>query len=166
MCASSAIRLTVGVSFAPGGNEADKSCVHTATGAALGAGCSFAFEDSQTLSLALNHAYAKDGTWSAETVETAREYYADRRSAIALSANLVPAVNLYDSARGPHLRKIFKLLEREDMTLNGTVKTEAALEEERKEKAKGTTWLTNFDPELEFAAVIAGDRPAELGIVC
>ncbi|KAJ8114207.1 hypothetical protein OPT61_g3862 [Boeremia exigua] len=116
------------------------------TGAALGAGCSFAFEDSETLKLALNHAYERDGNWSIDTVET--------------------ALNLYDSARGPHLRKIFKLLEREDMNLNGTVKTEADLEEERREKAKGTAWLTNFDPVSEFAAVLASEGPAKLGCPC
>ncbi|KAF2158042.1 FAD/NAD(P)-binding domain-containing protein [Myriangium duriaei CBS 260.36] len=104
------------------------------TGAALGAGCSFAFEDSQTLSLALKHAYAKARSWSPSTVST--------------------ALNLYDTARASHLRKIFKLLEREDMNFNGILKDEAMLEEERKEKAKGTAWLTNFDPESEFAAVL------------
>lgn len=70
-------------------------------------------------------------------------------------------MDLYDSARGPHLRKIFKLSEREDMDYNGIIKDEAMLEEERKQKAKGTTWLTNFDPESEFAAVLESGTVSE-----
>lgn len=63
-------------------------------------------------------------------------------------------MSLYDSARRSHLGKVFSLLEREDMNFNGVLKDEATLEEERKEKAKGTAWLTNFDPESEFTTVI------------
>ncbi|KFZ00763.1 hypothetical protein V500_00954 [Pseudogymnoascus sp. VKM F-4518 (FW-2643)] len=111
------------------------------TGAALGAGCSFAFEDSQTLSLALNHAHTKAGNWSPEAVKF--------------------ALDLYDSARRSHLCKIFKLLEREDMKFNGIIKDEAMLEEERKEKAKGTAWLTNFDPVSEFSAVLESGTVTE-----
>ncbi|KAM5445125.1 putative salicylate 1-monooxygenase [Microsporum audouinii] len=109
------------------------------TGAALGAGCSFAFEDSKTLSLALNHAHMKARNWSPEVVKY--------------------ALDLYDAARGSHLRKIFKLLESEDMSFNGIIKDQPRLKEEK--KAKGTAWLTNFDPESEFRATCASKTITE-----
>ncbi|WPG99927.1 FAD/NAD(P)-binding domain-containing protein [Acrodontium crateriforme] len=111
------------------------------TGAALGAGCSFAFEDSQTLSFALKHAHTQAGTWSPGAVKY--------------------ALDLYDEARGAHLRKVFRMLEIQDMNLKGIVKDEKVLEEERVAKEVGTAWITNCDPECQFAAVLKSGRVSE-----
>ncbi|EFR00466.1 hypothetical protein MGYG_03468 [Nannizzia gypsea CBS 118893] len=105
------------------------------TGAALGAGCSFAFEDSKTLGLSLSYAHTVAKRWSPKTVRF--------------------ALDLYDEARRSHLRKVFRLLEREDLSYSGMMKDEATQEDERREKVKGTSWLTNFDPDVDFAAACA-----------
>ncbi|KAJ5758367.1 hypothetical protein N7520_005523 [Penicillium odoratum] len=93
------------------------------TGGAFGAGCSFAFEDAKTLTLALKHVHRETGRWSAGALKRALE--------------------LYDNTRSPHIFKIFEVLESAD----GPEEQSAHV---KMEGVKQMKWLTNIDTEEEF----------------
>ncbi|CEJ58350.1 hypothetical protein PMG11_07009 [Penicillium brasilianum] len=100
------------------------------TGGAFGAGCSFAFEDAKTLTLALNHSYRVNGCWSNETIRRALE--------------------LYNATRGPHILKVFQLLEASQEPGSQTERGKLATAQQMK-------WLTTIDTELEFQKALASE---------